>query len=139
MCNICNSYVNYPGVNNKHICLLLSKATYINTVRAKSWAIRSLKCVPDVKKGVRTPSTSTKFFTPGFASDFFDDEPSQFTTQEKMLKLMAAFKCQIDVYYHTLYSRNQPQLCLNFTTATTYENCKYQLVLVSKKFRKMSW
>jgi len=36
-----------------------------------------LKCVPDIRKGVLTPSTSTKFLTPGFASDFFADEPSQ--------------------------------------------------------------
>ena len=51
--------------------------TYINAVRAKSWAIKSLKSVPDVKKGVLTPSTSTKFLTPGFTIGFFDAEPSQ--------------------------------------------------------------
>ena len=64
--------ITYHSVSNDSYNVMSS---YINAVRAKSWPNKSLKSVPATRNGVLTPSTSTKFLTPGFASDFFDAEP----------------------------------------------------------------
>ena len=52
------------------VCKSIFPSTYCIAVLCKSCGIRLAYCVPEVRKGVRTPSTRTMFLTPGFARDF---------------------------------------------------------------------